>query len=258
MREDPGTYPDELAMLRGELESAREEILRVKARESRARSGHEAREAALVSEKEKLLSQIEACKTGLEIQAARDIELDNLKRENTALKDRCADLEEGIRKQAGKCPLDGSDGARCALLAEVYEYLDTLEDYQRQVLEDAGFSPGNAVIFLCRCGSPNGIASVWRGLRQYIVERGGAWHAVSFLDGLLRFHAVGNGDKALHAVTPRLDKLDIDEARHYWVTPWRENWWLENASVRHVILPGLLDEGGNMLVEPLLALKNIQ
>lgn len=242
----------------------REELLRVKARESRHKKEAEEKIARLDRAVLEAVKESACLKERLKI-ALDKIDAMQLEHRQTqsdalaeimALKAHCAELEAEISRKSQSCPVDGSDGINCTLMGEVHEFMNALEGYQVQLLEDTAFSSDNAVIFLCRCGSRNGIIDIWKAVRQYIVAHGAAAHAVSFLDGLLRFHALGNRSESLKTLTPQVYNLDMETARQYWVLPWRENWWLDKESVRHVLLPGLRDKNDNMLVEPLLALKS--
>ncbi|MBD5608210.1 MAG: hypothetical protein HDQ93_05095 [Desulfovibrio sp.] len=238
---------EESAELREKLREKTEELLRVKARESRKTREYE-------TELKKLREELETASKNNRKIDAQEAKLAALERENSVLKDEIGDLRGKLSAQAGICPLDNRAIGECAEIAKVRSFIASIEGYQRELLEKSGFSPERPGQFLCRAGSSEGVANLWKEIRQYILERGYAHKAWPFLDAMLEFHSLGGG--GLESYSPDIEAPDRDEAKIYWVVPWRENWQYEEKPIDRLLLAGLRDKDGALLVEPLLALKN--
>lgn len=240
---------DENSDPREKLSEMTRELLRVKARESRKSKEYEA-------ELKRLREELETRSKNNRQIMALDARIAELERENSLLKDEIGDLRGKLSAQAGVCPLDNHPIGECGEIADVRRFIASIEGYQRESLEKSGFSLASPGQFLCRAGSREGVANLWKEIRQYILERGYAHKAWPFLDAMLEFHSLGGGE--LESYSPNLDALDPDEAKVFWVVPWRENWQYEENPIDRPLLAGLRDKGGELLVEPLLALKNNQ
>ena len=247
MPEQESKYSDEIAALREELAKSHDELLRVRARESRLKSEHGKFLESSSNENHELRGEIVEFKEREK----------NLLAEKAALKKQCAALERENKRLKSGCPLDGKSPDVCQSLKNAREFLAALPGNLKQLLLAADFAPDDLAAFLGRCGSAAGMAEIWQRARERVLqEPGSAKETLSFLATLLHFHALGNGPASAAVYEPDLAAVDCLEASGFWVIPFRENWWEEPACVRETLLPGLAGADGALLVEPLLALKN--
>lgn len=256
------------------LEKLREELLRVKARESRlkaeflrkldARDNSAQALAQCQEELKNALGELSAARQELTREReARRSEVERLGAETASADARIEELEHQLEKmcaeaeQKRRCPLNEQidPAGTCSQLADLFEFLHSLENWQIQLLADNGFSPDDPAVFFCRAGSPDGIKSIWEAMRFHIVNNGQAHHAFALLGVLLRYFAAGNGRGVLRPFTPDIREFDREAAKSWWVTPWRENWHLEPEPIKHTLLPGLQNARDLIIVEPLLALN---
>lgn len=132
-----------------------------------------------------------------------------------------------------------------------FQFMRKLEKEFRAIMQICGWKK-NLVDFAVKCASRDFIAEVWRETRSVRCERDLPGSG-EFLKTLLDTHIALKPESNLKLLIARIDNLDPETAKYYWVIPWRENWWLTPDRIFGEILPGLTGDG--LLVEPLLSLR---
>lgn len=226
----------------------KEELARVKARESLNRKNAEARILSLEAEIGKLRSGLQNANNKLREakKANREMKLSRaaLEAEMAKWKERAREMEEQAREG-----LPGMESLQAAA-----DFLENQRPAMRKLLRRESFDPDNLAAFICRCGNREAIISLWLAARQMAFDEGGRGGWSGFLAGMLVFHQMG-GSSGLSCLNPQAAQFEESGAHGWWVIPYREKWWEHPEKVEGVIMPGLRDAGGQTLVEPMLALS---
>lgn len=228
-----------------DLEHTQVELARIRAREARSKQ--------LAEEK---IQEQEATIASLHTQLAEFRESKKLlsqekKKLTTAARDARQKLhtaQEELRLLQSRLP--GLEN-----LMDAANFLQDLPGQLRALLDDQGYALNDLAAFLCRCGNRDALLALWRAVRTMAVNGEAPDIADEFLGRMLHLHNLG-ASQELAASLPQPEALGTPEARDWWVVPFCEEWWRHPEMVARVLLPGLMDAEGAMLVEPLLELRH--
>ena len=227
------------------LKQAQEELSRIKAREK-----HRIEQA---EEKiQKLEASVASLQTELAVARENETRLSQEKKKlvdaaKEARKKAKAVLEEMLHLQSRLPALEG--------LLEAADFLRKLPGQLRARLDDQGYALDDMGAFLCRCGNRDALVAIWQAARQMAINGEAPDATKEFLENMLFLYNQGVSQK-LAAYAPETEAYATDQARAWWVVPFCEEWWQNPERVECVLLPGLLDAEGAMLVEPLLKLRH--
>lgn len=227
------------------LKQVQEELSRIKAREKHR-----------IEQAEEKIQKLEAAVTSLQTELAVVREnATRLSQEKKKLVDavkearkKAKTAQEGMLRLQTRLPtLDG--------LLKAADFLRELPGRLRARLDDQGYALDDMGAFLCRCGNRDALVALWQAVRLMAINGEAPDAAKEFLENMLFLYNRGVSPK-LASYVPETEAYATDQARAWWVVPFCEEWWQNPERVECVLLPGLLDAEGAMLVEPLLKLRH--
>lgn len=228
-----------------DLEHTQVELARIRAREARSKQ--------LAEEK---IQELEATIASLHAQLADFRESKKLlSQEKKKLTTAARDARQKLKTAQEELRLLQSRLPGLEHLMDAANFLQDLPGQLRARLDDQGYALNDLPAFLCRCGNRDALLALWRTVRTMAVNGEAHDTADEFLGRMLHMYNQGASQK-LAACTPGLAAFGTPEARDWWVVPFCEEWWRHPEMVARVLLPGLMDAEGAMLVEPLLELRH--
>lgn len=227
-----------------ELKHTQEELARIKAREVRSKT--------LAEEK---IHDLEATVAALhtELGASRDSEK-RLSQEKKKLAATAREARQKLKGVQGEIRQLQTRLPALERLLNAADFLHGLPWQLRACLDDQCYALDDMAAFLCRCGNRDALLALWQAVRQMAVNGTAPDDAQEFLGNMVHLYNLGASQK-LAAYTPETEACASPQARDWWVVPFCEEWWQNPQRVECVLLPGLLDAEGGLLVEPLLKLR---